>query len=458
MGQIHKFNLLDKYIILDVNSTSIFIVDKIAYEIVEFLDLSTEDLQVKFPGFNLEDIQSAKEELVSLVDSGYLYSPDINEEDIHYNQDNIIKALCLHVSHDCDLRCKYCFAGQGDFSGDRSLMSLETGKKALEFLVTNSGQRRNLEVDFFGGEPLMNFDVVKELTLYGKELNEKHGKNIRFTLTTNGVLLDEDKIDFINKHMVNVVLSLDGRKDVNDRMRPTINEKGSYDIIVPKFQKLIKGRGDKDYYIRGTFTGENLDFSEDVLEFHRLGFHKVSIEPVVTDPSEPYAIREEDLEQILKEYEALAKAYMEINKSEKFVFFHFMVDMEEGPCMAKRSVGCGAGSEYISITPEGHIYPCHQFTGDDSFIIGNLEEGIVNDELRESFRKADIHSKEVCKSCWAKYYCSGGCHANAYYSNETIHKPYEIGCEMQKKRTELGIAILANQEEGYDEEMDGLQS
>ena len=448
MGKIHKFYLNNKYIILDVYSSSIFVVDKMTYDIVDEIDKTNDELYSLFSEYSKEEIDECLSELRNLKEEGYLFSEEIKSEDIEYNRDNIIKAMCLHVSHDCDLRCRYCFASQGDFCGERSLMDFETGKRALDFLIENSGNRKNLEVDFFGGEPLLNFEVVKKLTLYGDELNKKTGKNIRFTITTNGVGLDDDKIDFINKHMYNVVLSLDGRKEINDYMRPTINGKGSYDIIVPKFKKLIEGRGDKDYYIRGTFTSHNLDFSKDALEFYKEGFDKISLEPVVTDEKEEYAIREEHLEQILEEYEKFSKIYLDINKDEdKLLFFHFMVDLSNGPCLAKRSIGCGAGCEYISVTPNGDIYPCHQFASDPSFKLGNIFTGIDKREITEKFKKANVFNKEDCKECWAKFYCSGGCHANAYFNNHSLNKPYKIGCEMQRKRLECAISILANKGE-----------
>ncbi len=356
----------------------------------------------------------------------------------------VIKALCLHVAHDCDLRCKYCFASQGDFKGRRELMDLDTGKKALDFLVEHSGNRRNLEVDFFGGEPLLNFDVVKELTLYGKELNQKTGKNIRFTLTTNGVALDDEKIAFINEHMTNVVMSLDGRREVHDLMRTTINNKGSYDLVMGSFQKLLASRGKKDSFIRGTFTGYNLDFDQDVLHFFDEGFEKVSMEPVVTDESLDYAIREVHLPRVLEGYERLARAFVERRRNNKNLqFFHFMVDLEQGPCLAKKRMGCGAGVEYVSVTPAGDLYPCHQFVGETDFCIGNLDEGITDTERVKEFFLADVDHKEACRHCWNRNFCSGGCHANAWFHNGSLLKPYEAGCVMQKKRTELALAMHA---------------
>jgi uncharacterized protein len=324
-------------------------------------------------------------------------------------------------------------------------MTYGVGVKALDYLVENSGNRKNLEVDFFGGEPLMNFDLVKDLVAYGRKIEKEYNKNFRFTITTNGVLLDDEKMEFINENMENIVLSLDGRKSVNDNMRKTINENGSYDLILPNIKKMVELRKDKDYYVRGTFTNKNLDFGKDAIHFMEEGFKKVSIEPVVTPETEDYALREEHLEDILKEYEDFSKQYIELKlKDPDFMFFHFMIDLEQGPCIIKRSVGCGAGSEYLAVTPEGDLYPCHQFVGEDEFRLGSVEIGIENTDLREKFKNANVFTKEDCKNCWARFYCSGGCHANAHYSNNDIKKPFKLGCEMEKKRIECAISILAN--------------
>lgn len=444
MERIHKFKFNDKNIVMDINSGSIFVFDPISYDIIDDYEKGLDYILGAY-SYPKEDLEEAYAELKVLVDNEYLLTRPVEEEDISYNESNVIKALCLHVAHSCDLDCRYCFASGGHFKGERALMSLETGKKALDFLVEHSGNRRNLEVDFFGGEPLLNFDVVKELTYYGQELNEKHGKNIRFTMTTNGTHLTDENIDFLNEHMDNIVMSLDGRKEVNDHMRPTRAGQGTFDKIVPNFQKVIEGRGDQDYYIRGTFTSNNLDFGKDVLEFHKLGFKKTSIEPVVTDEKEPYAIREGDLERILQEYEDLAKEYIRLNQDDDFLFYHFMMDLDQGPCLAKRSVGCGAGAEYVAVTPEGDIYPCHQFVGEEGFKIGSLDEGIYNKQMREDFKAANVFAKDDCKTCWARFYCSGGCHANAYYNNGDLMKPYKLGCEMEKKRIECSIGILASE-------------
>jgi len=445
--RIHKFYLNDRYVVLDVYSGAVHVVDGIVYDILDYYkDNSLEEIIEKLSGkYEISQIKEAYDEISTLEREGLLYSEEVDTRNISYNSDNVIKAMCLHVAHDCNLRCKYCFASQGDFKGERSLMSLEVGKRALEFLCENSGRRRNLEVDFFGGEPLMNFDLVKELVNYGREIENKYNKHFRFTITTNGVLLDDEKIDYINENMDNVVLSLDGRKDVNDNMRKTVTGKGSYDVIIPKFKELVKRRGDKDYYIRGTFTSYNLDFSEDALHFYNEGFKKISIEPVVTSPENDYALKEEHVDEILREYEKFSKEYIDIKKKDKdFLFFHFMIDLKQGPCLAKRSIGCGAGSEYVAVTPEGELYPCHQFVGNEDFKLGDVFSGVLNTKKREEFKKANVFAKEECKSCWAKFYCSGGCHANAYNTNGDILKPYRIGCEMEKKRIECAISILAN--------------
>jgi len=446
-AKIHKFYLNDKYIVLDINSGSVHVVDKIVFDILDmFEEQDLEEIILKLKKiYDEKAIKDAYEEILCLKNDGLLFSEASNLSGLTYNKDNIIKAMCLHVAHDCNLKCSYCFASQGNFKGERSLMSLEVGKKSLEFLAENSGNRRNLEVDFFGGEPLMNFQLVKDLVSYGREIEETYNKKFRFTITTNGVLLDEDKMDFINENMDNVVLSLDGRKEINDNMRKTISGEGSYDIILPKFKRMVEKRGDKDYYIRGTFTSKNIDFSKDALDFYNNGFKKISIEPVVTSEEMDYALREEHLKDILEEYEKFSRDYIDIKKKDKdFYFFHYMIDLDQGPCIIKRSIGCGAGSEYVAVTPEGELYPCHQFVGEKEFLIGNLDDGIINTELRDKFKNSNVFTKEECRECWARFYCSGGCHANAFYAHHDISKPYKLGCELEKKRIECSISILAN--------------
>ncbi|WP_130806765.1 thioether cross-link-forming SCIFF peptide maturase [Senegalia massiliensis] len=450
MKRIHKFKQNNKFIVLDINSGSVHLVDELIWDLVDLYkekDLTDINKELEWK-YDSKTIEEGYREIKELEENGIIYSEDIYFKDVKSNNQKIVKALCLHIAHDCNLKCEYCFASQGDFNGDKSFMSLETGKKALEFLAENSANRRNLEVDFFGGEPLMNFDVVKELVHYGREIEKKYNKNFRFTITTNGLLLDKEKMDFINEHMSNVVLSLDGRKKVNDEMRKTINGEGSFDIIVPKFLEMAKSRKGKDYYLRGTFTSKNLDFSKDVLELYNLGFKSVSVEPVVTEPHMEYAILEKHLGEILDEYDKLSKEYIKIKKKDKdFNFFHFMIDLNQGPCAIKRASGCGAGVEYLAVTPEGDLYPCHQFVGDEKFKLGTLDSGIKNMEIVDRFNNANVYNKEDCSECWAKFYCSGGCHANAYNFNKNINKPYTIGCEMEKKRIESSISILANLED-----------
>lgn len=448
MSHIHKFKLNNQYIILDVASSSVHIVDKMIFDIIEDIPkLNKNEFISKYSlQYKQKDIEEAYEELIYLVEKGMLFAKDTELDLNHFNPNFHIKAMCLHVSHDCNLRCKYCFASQGDFKGQRILMDELIGKKSLDFLLENSGNRVNLEVDFFGGEPLMNFELVKKLVSYGRQKEKQYNKHFRFTMTTNGVLLNDEIIEFLNKEMDNVVLSLDGRKEINDEMRPTINGRGSYEQIIPKFKKLVESRGTKDYFIRGTFTNHNLDFSKDVLLYKDLGFKKTSMEPVVTDPKEEYAIREEHLNNILEEYEKLSNIYIDIRKEDPdFNFFHFLIDLNNGPCAYKKSIGCGAGTEYIAVTPEGNIYPCHQFVGEADFLMGNVMDGISNIELQKKFQNADVFHKSECQNCWAKYHCSGGCHANAYYNNQDIMIPFRIGCEMEKKRIECALSVYANE-------------
>ncbi|SKB45914.1 uncharacterized protein SAMN02745120_1583 [Acetoanaerobium noterae] len=453
---IHKFSMNDLNIVVDVNGGAVHVVDEITFDVLDYYELNdAEKIAKKLPKYTLDEIKETFDEIKSLVEEGLLYSPDnYLDIDAFKNREPVVKAMCLHIAHDCNLKCKYCFASQGDFGGAKSIMSFEVGKKALEYLVDNSGSRKNLEVDFFGGEPLMNFEVVKQIVEYGNELAKEKVKNFRFTITTNGVLLDDEIIDYVNEHMHNVVLSLDGRKSINDDMRPTLNDKGSYDIIVPKFQKLIEKRKDKYYYVRGTFTRDNMDFSKDVLHFKDLGFDLTSVEPVVGDESNPYALREEDLPKILDEYEKLAVEYskMRVN-NEPFRFFHFMVDLSQGPCVIKRMTGCGAGNEYLAITPEGDIYPCHQFVGQEEFKMGNVMTDKVElpKEMQETFKEAHIYAKDECSKCWAKFYCSGGCHANAFNFNNDILKPYDLGCQMQRKRLECALMVEASVMMNQDE-------
>lgn len=393
-----------------------------------------------------DDIVECWDEMQELIAAEELFTKDSYEPYItdFAKRPTVVKALCLHIAHDCNLACQYCFAEEGEYHGKRELMSYEVGKKALDFLVANSGNRRNLEVDFFGGEPLMNFQVVKDLVAYGRSLEKEHDKNFRFTLTTNGVLLDDDIMEFANKEMGNVVLSIDGRKEVHDRMRPFRKGAGSYDLIVPKFQKFAESRHQDKYYVRGTFTHNNLDFSKDVLHLADLGFKQISVEPVVAQNTDSYAIREEDLPQLMEEYEKLALEMVRRHGTEEdFNFFHFMIDLEGGPCVAKRLSGCGSGTEYLAVTPTGDLYPCHQFVGNTDFLMGNVDDGVVNTELRDEFKSCNVYAKEKCRECFARFYCSGGCAANSYNFHGDIHNAYDIGCALQKKRVECAIMIKA---------------
>ena len=453
---IHKYKLNGYNIVLDTNSGGVHVVDDITYDLLDnveapFEEKCPQNVVEKLSRFYPEeDINSCYEEIVQLYNDKILFSEDDYEKFAKYSVASPVKAMCLHIAHDCNLACKYCFAEEGEYHGRRALMSYEVGKKALDFLIKNSGNRRNLEVDFFGGEPLMNWQVVKDLVAYGREQEKIHNKHFRFTITTNGVLLNDEIQEFVNKEMDNVVLSLDGRKEINDQMRPFRNGKGSYDLIVPKFQKLAESRNQEKYYIRGTFTRNNLDFSNDIMHFADLGFKQMSIEPVVGDESDPYAIREEDIPKIMEEYDKLAKMMIEREKEGKgFNFFHFMIDLNGGPCVAKRLSGCGSGTEYLAVTPWGDLYPCHQFVGQDDFLMGNVDDGIVKPEIADDFRSCNVYSKDKCRNCFAKFYCSGGCMANSYNFHGTIHDTYEIGCEMQRKRVECAImmkAALADEE------------
>lgn len=446
---IHQYKSNGYNIVLDVESGAVHVVDDITYDVISLYEENSADeiISKLKSSYNEDEIRECISEVKELVEDGQLFTEDIYEpfvEKFKEKRQTVVKALCLHIAHDCNLACKYCFAEEGEYHGRRALMSFEVGKKALDFLVANSGNRVNLEVDFFGGEPLMNWDVVKQLVAYGRSLEKPNNKKFRFTLTTNGVLLNDEVMEFVNKEMSNVVLSLDGRKEVNDRMRPFRTGKGSYDLIVPKFQKLAESRNQTNYYIRGTFTRNNLDFSEDVKHFADLGFKQMSIEPVVGPEEDPYSIREQDIPQIMEEYDKLALEYIDrYKKGNGFNFFHFMIDLTQGPCVYKRLSGCGSGTEYLAVTPWGDFYPCHQFVGNEDFLMGNVDEGITKPEIVKEFGNCNVYSKEKCKNCFAKFYCSGGCAANSYNFHGTINDAYDIGCEMQRKRVECSIMIKA---------------
>lgn len=458
---VHQYINNGYSIILDVNSGSVHVAEPVMYDAVKVLSGMVSDMEKprpltveekeavfsslagKYPGKELEE---SLEEIEELINREQLFAKDIYQDFVmdFKRRKTVVKALCLHIAHDCNLACRYCFAEEGEYHGRRALMSFEVGKKALDFLIANSGGRRNLEVDFFGGEPLMNWEVVKQLVNYGREQEKLYDKHFRFTLTTNGVLLNDEVMEFCNREMANVVLSLDGRKEVNDQMRPFRNGKGSYDLIVPKFQKFAESRGQTDYYVRGTFTHHNLDFAQDAIHFADLGFRQMSIEPVVASPEEEYAIRQEDLPVILEQYDQLAAEYIKRKKEGRgFNFFHFMLDLKAGPCVAKRLSGCGSGTEYLAVTPWGDFYPCHQFVGQEEFLLGNVDVGIVNTPVRDEFKLCNVYAKEACRDCFARFYCSGGCAANSYHFHGRITDAYEVGCVMQKKRIECAIMIKA---------------
>lgn len=455
---IHQYKNNGYNIVMDVNSGCVHVVDDIVYEMIPLVEplvmegikdldiIKAAVLNCTVLPYKQEEIEEAVEEVMELEKRGQLFTSDIYENYVFdfKNRETVVKALCLHIAHDCNLACRYCFAEEGEYHGRRALMSFEVGKKALDFLVAHSGNRVNLEVDFFGGEPLMNWQVVKDLVAYGRSLEEPHHKKFRFTLTTNGVLLDDEILEFANQEMSNIVLSIDGRKEVHDKMRPFRGGQGSYDMIVPKFQKAAESRDQMNYYVRGTFTHHNLDFSEDVLHLADLGFKQISVEPVVAEPAEDYAFKKEDIPKLKEEYDKLAKEIIKRRKEGNgFNFFHFMIDLEGGPCVAKRLSGCGSGTEYLAVTPWGDFYPCHQFVGQEKFLLGNVDEGIVKQDICNEFKQCNVYAKEACKNCFAKFYCSGGCAANSYNFTGKINDVYEVGCELQKKRVECAIMIKA---------------
>lgn len=445
---VHQYKNNGYNIVLDVNSGAIHVVDDVTYDVIALWEEADREeiIQRLSESYEASSIEEAIGEVEELREQGALFTEDEYETYIGdvTKRPTVVKALCLHIAHDCNLACRYCFAEEGEYHGRRALMSYEVGKAALDFLIANSGNRRNLEVDFFGGEPTLNFQVVKDLVAYGRAQEKLYHKNFRFTLTTNGVLLNDDIMEFANQEMDNVVLSIDGRKEVNDRMRPFRGGQGSYDMIVPKFQRLADSRNQERYYVRGTFTHNNLDFSKDVLHLADLGFKQISVEPVVAQETDDYAIREEDLPQLFEEYDSLAKEMVKRKKEGRdFNFFHFMIDLEGGPCVAKRLSGCGSGTEYLAVTPWGDLYPCHQFVGNEDFLMGNVTEGVKRTDIRDAFKGCNVYSKEKCKECFARFYCSGGCAANSYNFHGDIHNTYDIGCALQKKRVECAIMIKA---------------
>lgn len=447
---IHQYKLAGQNIVLDVCSGAVHSVDDAAYDIIADFENKSKDEIIyevgeKYPEIELTEIKECYEQVQELKDSGQLFAPDTFEPmagELKARTAGVVKALCLHIAHTCNLNCSYCFASQGKYHGERAVMSFEVGKRALDFLIENSGTRRNLEVDFFGGEPLMNFDVVKRLVEYARSIEKEKNKNFRFTLTTNGMLVDDDVIDFANREMSNVVLSLDGRKEIHDRCRVDYAGNGSWEKIVPKFQKFVKMRGNKNYYMRGTFTHANPDFLEDIKTMLDLGFTELSMEPVVTSPSDPAALTEEDKVIVMEQYEKLAELMLQRDKEGRpFTFYHYMIDLADGPCIYKRISGCGSGTEYMAVTPWGDLYPCHQFVGEEKFKLGDIYNGVTNTAVREEFASCNVYAREECKNCWAKLYCSGGCAANAYHATGSIKGVYSYGCDLFRKRMECAIAV-----------------
>lgn len=454
---IHQYKLLGYNIVLDICSGSVHAVDELAYDIISMFEQNdtaaiVAALSGKYEGVSDGEIAECCGQIAELKAQGQLFTEDTFEPmagALKAKTSGVIKALCLHIAHTCNLNCSYCFASQGKYHGERALMSYEVGKRALDFLIENSGSRRNLEVDFFGGEPLMNFDVVKRLVEYARSIEKEKGKNFRFTLTTNGVLVDDDVIDFADREMSNVVLSLDGRKEVHDRYRVDYAGNGSWDKIVPKFQRFVEARGGKNYYMRGTFTHANPDFLEDIKTMLDLGFSELSMEPVVAAAGDPAALTEADKPIVMKQYEQLAELMLERDKEGKpFTFYHYMIDLKGGPCIYKRISGCGSGTEYMAVTPWGDLYPCHQFVGDEKFKLGDIWHGVDNTAVQDEFASCNVYAREECRDCWAKLYCSGGCAANAYHSTGSVKGIYKYGCDLFRKRMECAIAVAVAREIG----------
>ena len=452
---IHQYQLGGYNIVLDVCSGSVHVVDEAAYDMIAMFEdkekeIVLQEMKEKYAGHEdvtPQDLEECYEQIAVLKDSGKLFAPDRFEPmagRLKEKTAGVVKALCLHIAHTCNLNCSYCFASQGKYHGDRAVMSFEVGKQALDFLVANSGSRKNLEVDFFGGEPLMNFDVVRELVAYARSIEKEHNKKFRFTLTTNGLLIDDDVIEFANQEMSNEVLSLDGRKEIHDRFRVDYAGNGSFEQIVPKFQKLVAARGGKNYYMRGTFTHANPDFLEDIKQMLALGFTELSMEPVVCAPGDPSELTEEDLPVVLSQYEKLAELMLEREKEGKpFTFYHYMIDLNGGPCIYKRISGCGSGTEYMAVTPWGDLYPCHQFVGEEEFKLGDIWNGVTNKEKQQEFAGCNVYAHTECRDCWARLYCSGGCAANAYHSTGSVTGVYQYGCELFRKRMECAIMVAA---------------
>ena len=456
---VHQYKLNGYDIVLDTASGSVHLVDDVAYDIIEMYKSRSADeicaaVCEKYPDVTRSDVLECLDDVAELEREHKLFTPDDYEQLAadYKGSSHVIKALCLHVAHTCNLNCAYCFASQGKYHGERALMSFEVGRRALDFLVENSGTRRNLEVDFFGGEPLMNWQVVKDLVAYARSIEKDAGKNFRFTLTTNGVLLDDEVTEFCNREMHNVVLSLDGRKEVNDRFRVDVAGNGSYERIVPNFQRFVAARGDKSYYMRGTYTHYNPDFTNDLFHMADLGFTELSMEPVVCAPGDPCALTEEDFPVLCEQYELLAKDMLRRwREGRPITFYHYMIDLKHGPCVYKRISGCGSGTEYMAVTPWGELFPCHQFVGDPKYSLGNIWDGVTNTAAQDEFRHCNAYSRPDCKDCWARLYCSGGCAANSYHATGSIGGVYEYGCRLFKKRIECAIMLQAAMELGEDE-------
>lgn len=460
---IHQYKLGGYNIVLDICSGSVHVVDEVAYDMIEMFESHGREeiiaeIMKKYAGngeVTESEVEDCYDQIVELKESGKLFAPDTFEpmaDTLKQKTSGVVKALCLHVAHTCNLNCAYCFASQGKYHGERAIMSLDVAKRALDFLIEHSGTRRNLEVDFFGGEPLMNFDMLKELVAYARAIEKEHNKNFRFTLTTNGMLIDDDVIEFANKEMSNVVLSLDGRKEVHDRYRVDYAGNGSWEKIVPKFQKLVEARGHKDYYMRGTFTHANPDFLEDIKQMLDLGFTELSMEPVVCAEGDPSELTSEDLKIVMEQYEKLAELMIERDKEGKpFTFYHYMIDLQGGPCIYKRISGCGSGTEYMAVTPWGDLYPCHQFVGDEKFCLGNIWDGVKNTEIQKEFAECNVYAREECRDCWARLYCSGGCAANAYHATGSVKGVYKNGCELFRKRMECAIMVAVSRMMGEEE-------
>ena len=447
---IHQYKLGGYNIVLDICSGSVHAVDEVAYDMISLFEGNSrenvlEEAARLHPGVSAEDLAECYEQIEGLKKAGKLFVPDSYEPmagKLKRKTAGVVKALCLHIAHTCNLNCSYCFASQGKYNGDRAVMSFEVGKRALDFLIENSGTRRNLEVDFFGGEPLMNFQVVKDLVAYARSVEKKFNKNFRFTLTTNGMLIDDDVIDFCNRECHNVVLSLDGRKEIHDRYRVDYAGHGSWEKIVPKFQKLVEARNGKGYYMRGTFTHANPDFLEDIKTMLDLGFTELSMEPVVCAPGDPAELTEADREIVKDQYEKLAMLMRQRDKAGKpFTFYHYMIDLQGGPCIYKRISGCGSGTEYMAVTPWGDLYPCHQFVGDEKYLLGNIFDGVQNTAIQDEFMGCNVYAREACRDCWARLYCSGGCAANAYHATGSVMGVYEPGCDLFRKRMECAIMV-----------------